>query len=296
MSVRVLEELEVFTPLGIRFWDPVLERSVVDGLVVEATPPRGPRAPATALRTRADVWVFRWLPGMRAVEHVLPDPDFSDASPPRRRPFVVAVSDTLERFLPVAFEVQLPLPYRGVFLAGGADGSPPQPVAGVPLFSAPTRRADERLTAVRGTLQDADSGAPASWALVRVDAPHGRTFHGMADAGGRFAVVFPPPPLVEGFGGSPAGLGDGVPLGERGWDVSVQVQYEPGRLTSLPRADVPEYRSILDQRAGSLWAEPSSAGGSPGDSLALHLDFGEELILRTGGRSVQLVSAAPASP
>ncbi len=296
MSVRVLEDLEIFTPLGIRFWDPVLERSVVDGLVVEATPPTGPRTRATALRTRADVWVFRALPGMRAVEHALPDPGFSDASPPKRRPFVVAVSDALERFLPVAFEVQLPLPYRGVFLAGGGDGSPPQPISGVPLFSAPTRRADERLTAVRGTLEDVDSGAPAAWALVRVDAPHGRTFHGMADADGRFAAVFPPPPLVEGFGGSPASLGDGVPVAERGWDVTVQVRYEPGRLSALPRASVPEYRSILDQRAGSLWSVAPSAGGAAQDALALHLDFGEELILRTEGRSVQLVSAAPGSP
>ncbi len=296
MTVRVLEELHLFSPLGIRFWDPVLERPVRDGLVVEATPPGGPRTPARALRTRADVWVFRALPGMRAVEHGQPDPGFSDASPPRRRPFVVSVSDALERFLPVAFEVQLPLPYRGVFLAGGGDGSPPQPVAGVPLFSSATRRVDERLTAVRGTLVDADTGGPAAWALVRVDAPHGRTYHGMADASGRFAAVFPPPPLAEGFGGSPPWLGAGVPVAERGWDVTVRVQYDPGRLSPLPRAEAPEYRSILDQRQGSLWSTAPEDGGAPQDDLALHLAFGTELILRTAGRAVQLVAPAPGSP
>jgi hypothetical protein len=93
-----------------------------------------------------------------------------------------------------------------------------------------------------------------------------------------------------------AGLGDGVPVGERGWDVTVQVRWEPGRLSPLPRAAVPEYRSILDQRPGALWAAAPADGGAAQDARALHLDFGEELILRTEGRSVQLVSAAPASP
>jgi hypothetical protein len=296
VNVRVLEALEVYTPLGIRFWDPVLQRSVVDGLEVKATPPRGLRTPATASRTRSNVWVFRWLPGMRDVEHGLPDPEGADASPPRRRPFVVAVKDPLERFLPVAFEVQLPLPYAGVFLTGDGEGSPPQPVDGVPLFSAPTRRVDERLTAVRGTLKDADTGAPAAWALVQVAAPHGFVYLGMADAEGRFAVMFPPPPLAEGFGGSPATLGEGVPIGERGWAVSVSVRYQPGHLASLPRTAVPEYRSILEQRAGTLWSMTASAGGAATDVLALHLAFGEELILRTAGRSVQMISAAPSSP
>ncbi len=296
MTVRVLEDLEVFTPLGIRFRDPVLDRSIVDGLEVSATPPSGPRTPTRAVRTRADVWVFRWLPGLRAIEYPAAGAAGADASPPPRQPFIVTVDDGLERFLPIAFEVQLPLPYRGVFLAGGADGSPPEPIAGVPLFSAPTRHVDERLTAGRGTLRDADTGEPARWALVRVDTPHGRTFHGMADAEGRFAAMFPPPPLAAGVGGSPATLGDGVPVAERGWDVTVQVQYDPARLAALARARVPAYRSLLDQRAGALWAVAPSDGGAAQGALALHLDFGEELILRTEGRSVQLVSAAPGSP
>jgi hypothetical protein len=296
MSVQVLEELEVFTPLGIRFWDPVLDRAIVDGLQVRAWPWRGAGRPTPAARTRSNVYTFRWLPGMRPVEHAYPDPGFFGASPPQRRAFVVSAEDGAGRFLPVAFRVALPLPYRGVFLAGAENGSPPAARPGVALFSAPTRPTGERLTAVRGTLVDADSGAPAAWALVRVDAPHGRVFRGIADAQGRFAVTFPYPSLEEGFAGSPGSFGNGTPLGERGWDIDVSVYYEPGRLTPLPGTPIPEYRSILDQRQGSLWSLPASPSDVPQSALALRLPFGRELILRTAGLHVQLVSTALASP
>jgi hypothetical protein len=206
------------------------------------------------------------------------------------------VEDAARRFLPVAFEVRLPLPYRGVFLAGAESGSPPAAPPGVHLFSAPTRTAGERLTAVRGTLVDADTAQPAAWALLRVAAPHGRVFRGMADAQGRFVVAFPFPSLEEGFAGSPASFGYGTPLGERGWDISLAVHYEPGRLTPLPGTSIPEYRSILDQRPGSLWSMPAGPSDVPHAALPLRLPFGEGLILRTAGMSVQLVSAAPASP
>lgn len=296
MSVKVLEEIEVFTPLGIRFWDPVLDRAIVDGLQVETWPMRGPRRAIPAARSGSNVYTFRWLPGMRAVEYADPDPDFFDASLPRRRGFVVAVNDGARRFLPVAFEVALPLPYRGVFLASAENGLPSSAQPGVHLFSAPTRRTGERLTAVRGTLVDADTGGRAAWASIRIDAPHRRLFRGIADDQGRFAVAFPYPSLEEGFAESPASFGNGTPLGRRGWDIAVSVCYEPGRLTPLPGTRIPEYRSILDQRQGGLWSLPASPSDAPQSALALRLVFGQELVLRTAAMSVQLVSAAPASP
>jgi hypothetical protein len=296
MNVRVLEEIEVFTPLGLRFWDGVLDRAIADGLQVEAWPIERPGQVRLAARTRSNVYTFRWLPGMRPVEHRYADPDFFDASTPQRRTFVLSVRDALERFLPVAFEVALPLPYRGVFLAAGdaspAEAAPP----GVHLFSAATRSAGERLMAVRGTLVDADRGAPAAWALVRVDAPHGRVFHGLADTQGRFAVLFPYPSLAEGFGGSPASFGDGTSIGGRGWDISVSVFYEPGRPTALPGTAIPEYRSILDQAQASLWEAPPSPAETPQPQRALRLGFGQPQVLRTGQLAAQLVSAAPGSP
>jgi hypothetical protein len=290
MEVRVLEELEVFTPLGLRFWDGVLDRAIVDGLDVRAWPAEQPAKARVAARTRSSVYTFRSLPGMRQIEYKCPDPAFFDASPPGRRCFVLAVTDLLGRFLPVAFAVALPLPYRGVFLAQ-TQSSP-----GVHLFSAPTRRTGERLIAVRGTLHDADRDAPAAWAMVQVDAPHGRVFHGLADSEGRVAVVFPYPSLAEGFGGSPASFGNGTTIGEHGWDITVRVFYEPDRLTRVPGTAIPEYRSILDQRQGGLWSLPPSASDLPQPERGLRLSFGQPFVLRTGEAPVQLVSAAPASP
>ena len=233
---------------------------------------------------------------MRPVEHMVRDPDFFDASIPGQRRFVVAVDDATERFLPVAFEVLLPLPHRGVFLASN-DVSPFESApAGVHLFSAPTRRASERLTAVRGTLVDADGGNRAAWAVVRVAAPHGRSYYGMADDEGRFAVMFPYPSLPEGFAGSPASFGNGSPVGERGWDISIRVLHEPGRLTGLPGTSIPEYRSILSQRQGGLYDAPPSATSHAIEHLDARLAFGQELILRTAGLHVQLAEPSPTSP
>jgi hypothetical protein len=296
MEVRVLEEFEVFTPLGLRFWDGVLDRAIADGLEVRAWPAEQPAKVCAATRTRSTVYTFRWLPGMRPIEHRRPDPGFFDASPPGRRTFVVAVTDVLGRFLPVAFAVALPLPYRGVFLARSESSPVESAPPGVHLFSAPTRSIGERLIAVRGTLEDADRRAPAAWAMVRVDAPHGRAFHGLADAAGRFAVVFPYPSLAEGFGGSPASFGHGTPIGERGWDITVRVFYEPDRLTRLAGTAIPEYRSVLDQRQGGLWSLPPSPSDLPQPERGLRLSFGQPFVLRTGQAPVQLVSAAPASP
>lgn len=296
MDMRVLEELEVFTPLGLRFWDGTFDRAIVDGLEVRAWPAQRPAKLCRATRTRSNVYTFRWLPGMRPIEHKRPDPDFFDGSPQRRRAFVVAVEDVHERFLPVAFTVELPLPYRGVFLAR-TESSPVEPAPpGVYLFSSPTRSLGERLIAVRGTLRDADRGGPAAWAMVRVDAPHGRVFHGLADAKGRFAIAFPYPSLAEGFGGSPASFGNGTPMGERGWDITVRVFYEPARLTHVPGTSIPEYRSILDQRQGGLWNTLPSPSDAPQPERGLRLSFGQPLVLRTGEAPEQLVSAAPASP
>lgn len=297
MSVRVVEELEVFTPLGIRFWDPVLARVVGDGLKVCAYPRSAPRQVREAFRTRSHLYSFRWLSGMRPVEHRERDPAFFDASPPGQRRFVVAVEDRAGRFVPVAFDVSLPLAYRGVFLSdaaamGGAQDAPP----GVYLFSTPTRPTGERLTAVRGTLVDADSGARAAFALVRVAASHGAVFHGLADEHGRFSVLFPFPSLEEGFASSPPNLGQGTPLRERGWDVTVSVFYEPGALEALPGTKLPEYRSILGQRRGSLWTDADGPSALSMDARTLRLSFGDELVMRSGGLSAQLVSPAPTSP
>jgi hypothetical protein len=297
MSVQVLEEINVFTPLGIRFWDGVQDRAVVSGLNVVCWPEVRPRQTSTASRTRSDVYTFRWLPGMRPVEHLYPDETLFDASAPDRRVFVVSVNDVTERFLPAAFRVSLPLNYTGVYRFGEDLGSPIASAPGVPLFSSSTRRRSERLTAVRGTLVDSMTGQPAAWARLRVATPTGRVVHGLADSRGRFSVMFPYPPLAEGFAGSPASLGAGSPLGDRGWDIVLSVNYEPTVLGTLPGTSVPDFTSILLQRGGGIWAQPPTPSDMPTSELPLHLPYGQELTVRTQGDDIHvLYVSAAASP
>lgn len=215
-KVRGLEDLDIFTPLGLRFWDSALDRAIDEGLRVVARPWQSIDREIVASRSRSGVHTFRWLPGMRAVEYHQPDPDFFDASIPRRRAFVVTVEDERDRFLPAAFRVDLPLPYRGIFLTESDASTPDGSRRGVYLFSAPTRRVDERLTAVRGTLVDAASRTLIPWAHLIIRAPHQRVLHGLADDRGRFVVMFPYPSLAEGFEGSPGSFGHGTPIGARG--------------------------------------------------------------------------------
>ena len=126
---RRIEELDLFCPLGLRFWDPVLDRPVGEGLLVSAWPLPAARPVTRAFRTRSGVYAFQRLPGLGPVER----PSASDnapsaASPPGGRPFVVEVVDTRRRFLPAAVEIELPLPYRGVFLAQGPGAPASRPV------------------------------------------------------------------------------------------------------------------------------------------------------------------------
>ena len=295
MSVQVLESISVFTPLGIRFWDGALDRPVVDGLQVRCWPESRASQKSTATRTRSDVYTFRWLPGMRPVEHDYPDPNHFDASVPGRRNFIVRVADAMERFLPAAFRIALPLDYPGVFRFGESLGSPIASAPGVPLFSKNTRRRGARLTAVHGTLVDSLSGLPAAWARLRVTTPTGRNVHGLADARGRFSVVFPYPPLAEGFSGSPGSFGSGSPLGERGWDITLRVNYEPAVLDTLPGTSTPDFTSILLQRPGGIWPLPPTPSDMPEPELPLHLPYGQELTVRTQGEGIHVLYVTPAA-
>lgn len=290
---RLLEQLDTFTPLGIRFWDPVLDRAIVDGLQVTAWPLSSPTRPIVASRSRSDVFTFRWLPGMRPVEHRYPDPDFFDASTPQRRPFIVTVTDLRSRYLPAAFRIDLPLPYGGVFLAEGSASIPDATPRGVYLFSAPARRTNELLTAVRGELVHQVTRATVPWAHVIVSAPHGAVFHGLADEVGRFAVFMPFPSLEEGFGGSPGQFGHGTPIGERGWDITLAVDAQPGALAALPGTSLPDYRSVFGQLPAQLWDAEPDPSVVPTPRLSLRLRVGEELIVRTANLAQLLVTPAP---
>lgn len=123
VALRPLEEVRIVTVLGIRFWDAARDSQVSDGLVVSARA-EGTTAPrVTAFRTLSGVYAFQGLPGLHDLEY--PPPGATPAaSPPLTARLIVEVEDTEDRFVPVAFAVEVPLPYRGV-LTTAVGGSPP---------------------------------------------------------------------------------------------------------------------------------------------------------------------------
>lgn len=295
-QVQVLETLTVVTPFGLRFWDVVMNRPVTEGLTVVMWPVERPEEVKRSSLTRSGFYTFRWLSGMRPVEHDYVDPEFFDASLPGRRRFAVHVRDRRQRFLPVAFEVALPLPYRGVYMSDLVGSLPEQSPPGVHLFSTPVRPLGASLTAVRGTLLDVDSGTPAAWARVHVSAAHGQEYHGVADEAGRFAVVFPFPSLEQGFGGSPAAFGSGTPIGDRQWDLTLSVSYEPSRLQSVNGTPLPEYHSVLEQGPGTVWTLSPASGGVPQSERAVTLSFHHPAVLHSVDEPVQYVSPLSSIP
>lgn len=293
MKHRVVEELSVFTPLGLRFWDPAVDGPVRAGLAVRARRAGTLRPVARAYRTRSDVYAFRHLPGLADLEHGLTP----EASPPGQE-YLVEVADARRRYVPIAFTVELPLGYPGLFLVGepvSPGGAAPE---GVFLFSAPSRPIPSHLAALMGDLVDAGTGEPAAHAVVRALFHDGAVGHGVADASG-LLVLLPYPSLEEPFAGpppsppaSPPAAGPGTTLSDQTWGFALQVSYTPASLVAHPGTDVPDYSSVLEQSPGSVFAVPPEDGGAPAPALAGTLRFGETAVLRTSGRSELLVSSS----
>ena len=199
--------------------------------------------------------------------------------------FVITVSDSLGRFLPALFGVDLPLPYRGLFLSN-TTGSPNDVDARAYLFSAPTRPVGVGTAAVRVSLQDVDHNQPASYAAVRV-VVDGQTWTGIADDEGRALITFPSPLVRRLSLGSPPGSGQGSPSGMT-WPVSVEVLYEPSQFRMLlegtpdvkwPWDQIPSLKSILDsQHTAVIW---QTEAGPPAADWTGVLTYGDELVLRT---------------
>jgi len=308
-----VECINIVTLLGIRFWDSVPDRAVTDELVVEAYPETGSGPVVTAFRTASGVYAFRGLPGMMDYENKIVetfddegDQETSPSSPAVKRGFDIRVTDNLRRFLPVVFNVRLPLSYRGLYLSGnraGLDVSPP--LTGTPpgfyLFSSATRNAAPGTAVVRGQLLDGTTGKPAAYALMKVQlADEEETeWQGIADENGAIAVLFPyPTTTAVPLNLSP--ISESVPLVEQQWQLKVRVWYEPGALTYPVNMDIPYLSSIKSQLPGTICGD---SPGSPSvdsyvEELPAVLTYGEELILKTGGtgKSELWIEAGISSP
>lgn len=282
----VIETQTVFTPLGIRFWDPVLDVQIQDGLTVRAWPQANTRQKVNAYQTRSGVYTFSHLPGMRDIEYGLQSsvPD----SPAEQHNFIVQVHDNRGRYVDAAFSVDLPLPYNGVYLSNGG-GSPADTPQGFYLFSSITRPIPPWMGAVQGELVDQSTGEPAAHAMLSIYNEDGDVWHGITDASGHFCVMMPYPDPAEGYGGSPLDPGQ-IPLHEQFWLLDLEVSYSPGSRESLSGTDIPAYLSILSQTGAQIWPQAPEDGGSSVSQLSLSLQFHQVTVTKTDGRSQLLVS------
>lgn len=299
-----LEQVTIFTVLGIQFWDPALDVPVTDGLAVSAQLLDTDYMPVTAFRTASGVYAFQGLPGLHDVEY--PVSGAAPASPQRTFPFAITVSDSFGRYLPELFVVDLPLPYEGVFLSNQVT-SPPGSGARAYLFSSPTRTGAAGISAVRADLWDRDVNQPAAWAALEVSIG-GQVLRGIADGRGRVLIQFPSLLNTRLSAGSPPGIGQGPSTG-MSWPVQVAVRYQPGKLrfplaTSRgvvsPWGTTPSVKSILDEQGYALvWQQEA---GPPAAEWTGELIYGQELVLRStfgspsGVSSVLQVSGASTSP
>jgi hypothetical protein len=248
-----------------------------------------------AYRTLSDVYAFRSLPGL--VDHEQPGLHRpAPTSPPVARGFVVEVTDPEERFLPVAFGVDLPLPTPPLLPdAAAAATSPPGPPSGWLLYSTPSRRVPPGFAAVRGQLRLAQSGAAAGHALLEVETPQGTRWHGLSAPDGGFAVHFPYPVPPSLLATSPPTLPAGG-LGDVEWPVVLRAWWNPATRSPLAGTGLPSYPSVLAQPPAGLYDLHPDDGGAPLAEWTGVVRYGRELVARTTPVSELLIEEPGTSP
>ena len=287
----LLEAHAVFTPFGIRFWDPVMDTKISDGLIVKAHPVDHPSEQVTAYRTHSGVYTFSHLPGMRDIEYGVID--IEEAVSPAstyEKDFVISVSDLRQRYLSVSFRTTLPLPHRGVFLSDVSGSPASNSIKGFYLYSTSSRSVPNTLALVRGELREAENqNKPAAHALVRITTEDGDSWFGLADDNGEYVVVMPYPRLQDEFDGSPQTVR--LPLHEHEWNLELEIFYSPLSREVLPSSDIPAYASILGQTQASLVPTLNASPAALVSQMSIQLNYFKSTITRTDGLPYLLVAS-----
>jgi hypothetical protein len=281
MAVRVLESISRVTPLGLRFWDLATNTVVDDGLTVVAYPVGQPWHAQKSLVNPSGVHVLQDLYGLRELESGTGDQAFWDGlTIDKRRDFILEVEDNQNRFLPFACRVKLPvhglLRLQDILPLEAGDGLAilnPQklklePTALViPLLSSPARRVPAGMTAIRASLYNQTSKAPAAWASLEVQLSTDLSIlaKGFADENGQVQVLMPYPKLTDELKPST--------FGKHSWLLKIQVVYTPvPSIQSLNARAVPDLQRLLTQKSTNNVIEQT-------------LEFGHEVILKSPGSS-----------
>jgi hypothetical protein len=204
MELLELERVARNAALGVRFWDVATGTLAIDGLRVEVFHRINTRARTIAKPGPSGIYVAHNLPGLRDFE--FQDVDVpQDLWPAATRPYRIEVSDPEGRYLPIAFDADLPARGPFTWLAPwlsppspvpfpNAPGSPPQlMMERVPLFSAPSRPPPEPLAVVYAQMLEEGSARELAWGLLGVSIDGVSCGIGLADDHGRVAVFFPYP-------------------------------------------------------------------------------------------------------
>jgi hypothetical protein len=287
-SVRVLERVTRNVPLGLRFWDTAAATSTIYGLTVEVFPRSNPRIRTLAAMNRSGAYVAHQLP-------LAPPPDerdfeFSDdegavLSPAVTRAYRVEVTDPAGRFLPIAFDADLPsrgfftwqapflTPPQPVSLPGEPGSPPPLLIERVPLFSAPSRPVPDPLAVVYAQLREVGTGRDAAWSLLTVSIDDIVRGIGLADAQGRIAVIFPyPEPPRVSLASPPEARNDFT------WELALTAFWLP----ASPANAAPEIPDLADLFA-SLTTPRTVVESTVSPAMPLRLTYREALTARTAG-------------
>ena len=302
---QLLERVVHVAPFGVRFRDAVTGRQVAAGLSVEAYPLAAALGRARpedeifgrrrAFANRSGTQVLMSVPGMRGFELNFDGEEEWEASPPGSAQYVFEVEDRAGRYLPFSFEARLP--HRGLFVWEEnplPPESPPWPADGVPLFSAPARVPPAGMAALRAELWDAAAKAPAAHAVLEARFKGRLLGRGVADEGGRVALVFPYPPPARLPQSSPPDsppLGSIPPLTQQEWSVDLAARYGPVGSPPPHRPRFPDLLTVLSQGPATLWRD--AAQTEPLTAAAL--GYGRECFVRTEAASPVLspVEGAP---
>jgi hypothetical protein len=289
VAVRVLERVATQTLLGIRFWDPITNAQVMNGLSVKGQMLSQDRTrrvgrAVRGVRTRSGVYAIF---GLHPDEYAAPDALLWETVPASRR-VVVDVEDPLNRYQPVSFEVSIPFrgPFRGEGAWLGHALLLPEPVAGqaqgVYLWPAAARSVPPGLTALYANLVvgNADRPPPAAHAVVQVlrPGPTGNLVshaYGLADAHGRVTLLMPYPTVPDPPIDTPY-----PPLGDQTFALTARVFYQPSAMNPLPGSAHPNLESVLQQALAQVGLTRTDTL-TLGNELAITLPFGAPLVLRT---------------
>lgn len=276
--VRVLEEISLVAPLGVRFWDVAAAAPAEPGLKITAFPKAVPEWRSIAIENSRGTYTFTGLPGLRRFENGAGDDAFWAANPPAI-PFKLQVEDPQQRYLPFFFSVLLPV--RGIFgiLESPSSAALTPDPTWIPVFSSPSRSTGGPVAVIHAQLAELKNNAPgvaASWATVTAQFQGSPMVTGIADGNGLVSLFAAyPEPLNSSLTspiGSPPGTGR-TKLTDQKWPVTISVFYTP----SLDPKRPPDLEVLLLQPAAIAWRDTSQSAPA-GDFT---VQYGQDLVLRS---------------